>query len=133
MPIRSFRSSAFSPLATQQVRFIPYTYIAPPVDGPGPVIYNQPQDAENPPGAVVIFSLEAIGEGDITYQWQMKPPVAESVWANISDSGTFTGTQSRVLYVNGVVAGSDQTFFRCIVTNVGGSTTSDAVSFYGSI
>ncbi len=131
MPVRTFRSSAFSAIAPQRVRFIPYIYVALPVDGPSPVIFNQPQNADNPPSPVVIFYSEAIGEGEITYQWQLKSADAESVWENITDSGVFTGTDTSVLYVNGVTPSDNINQFRVVATNAGGSTTSDSVTLQG--
>ncbi len=133
MPVRTFRSAAFSAIAPQRVRFIPYIYMAPLVDGPGPIIYTQPEDASNPPSSTVLISLEAAGEGELTYQWQMKPPGDEQVFANITDGVNFSGTDSSQLFIGGITDGTDIYTFRCIVTNLGGSTTSDEVILIGTI
>jgi len=83
---------------------------------PPPVITQQPQSATACPGATVQFSVTATANEAIFYQWQKNS-------ANLSDGGHYAGVTTDTLTIFAVEAG-DAAAYRCVVSNIGGSTTS---------
>ena len=87
-----------------------YVYLNFPVDVPtGPEITKQPKNASAAVGATARFSVEATGEGTLTYRWQSKQN-SDSTW---SDSGQ-NGANTPNLTVT-ATTGLDGWQFRCIV------------------
>ena len=89
----------------------------------GPVITTQPTDKTVEIGSVAKFTVEATGEGTLSYRWQSRK-TGWSGWATSSQSGVNTKTLS-------VDAGEtlNDWQFRCVVTDGNGQKTySDAVT-----
>lgn len=80
-----------------------------------PVINTHPANRTAPVGATATFSVAATGPGTLTYQWQR-------------DTIDITGATSDSYTTPALVAGDDGAQFRCVVTNAGGSTTSNAAT-----
>lgn len=92
------------------------TVLAPPA----PVITQQPVDASATAGQTAGFSVTATGTG-LSYQWQSQAS-GGSNFVNIPGA-----TQSA--YTTPATKVSDSgTQFRCVITNLGGSVTSNAVT-----
>ncbi len=92
-----------------------YVYINFPVDVPtGPEITKQPKNASAAAGATARFSIEATGEGTLTYRWQSKQN-SESTWADSSQNGANTPNLSVTANT-----GLDGWLFRCIVKDENG-------------
>jgi hypothetical protein len=86
-----------------------------------PDITLEPQNATETAGQTATFSVTASGTGILSYQWQSEAP-AGSNFANITGAvnATYTTPATQV---------SDSgTQLRCVVTNSGGSVTSNAVT-----
>ncbi len=78
-------------------------------------------------GEYATLNVYATGSPAPSFQWQ-RLPSGESVWANLSDSVIFSGTQqSRLLVLTMASMNGDQ--FRCVVSNTFGSVTSNPVPF----
>ncbi len=82
-----------------------------------PTITQQPVPQNVCTGGTAIFTVEASGQGTLTYRWQK-----DSV--NLSDGGHYSGSTTPSLTIsnadNGDVGG-----YRCVVTNAAGSTNSN--------
>jgi hypothetical protein len=78
-------------------------------------------------GDDVAFSVVASGEGPLTYRWQYR---SGSSWLSLFDGnrgGRVSGAATHRLALADVVT-SDQTSYRCLVANEGGTTASSAAS-----
>lgn len=80
--------------------------LAPLVAG-GPVITRPPQDVTAADGETATFTVTAIGEGSLTYQWQ---ELSGGTWADVP--GAVAATLSYT-----ATAAMDGTQCRCIVTD----------------
>jgi hypothetical protein len=71
----------------------------------------------------------AVGEGSLplTYQWQRNAS-GSTTWANLADSGTYSGSSTSTLIVESATLAMNGDQFQCVVTNSGGSATSTAAS-----
>ncbi len=67
-------------------------------------------------GGTTTFSVVAVGDGTITYQWQKNS-------TNISNGGHYSGVTTATLTITGADA-SDAANYRCVVTAGCGSSTS---------
>jgi sugar lactone lactonase YvrE len=79
------------------------------------------------PGQSTSFSV-AVGGGSTTYQWQIEP-VGSTTWSALSDSGTYTGTNTPTLGVVSPTASMSGDQFECVL-NLNGNvpiTTSPGV------
>lgn len=84
-------------------------------------ITRHPSDRTVPPsGGVVSFTVEAVGKGTLTYQWQKNQ-------ADLADGGKISGATTSTLLVSGCDSG-DQGAYRCVVTGGCDSATSNAAS-----
>ncbi len=92
-----------------------------------PVIAEQPQSATigTTPGLTVHFTVSATGRPVPSYQWQLSTN-GGGWWTDISNSA-YSGVRTSRLTVTMGTSGRS-TMFRCLVSNVAGSKTSDAVS-----
>jgi hypothetical protein len=89
-----------------------------------PEITVQPEPAQALVGEQAVFSITATGTPAPTYQWQVNP-IEGGGWANVAE-GT-GGTSDE--YTTEVLAAPDNgDQYRCIVSNAGGSVTSDIVT-----
>jgi len=82
---------------------------------PVPVITQQPSAQVACPGGMAQFTVAATG-GSLSYRWQKNA-------SNLSDGGHYSGAGSDTLTVSDADSG-DVADYRCVVTNVAGSTTS---------
>jgi sugar lactone lactonase YvrE len=67
----------------------------------------------------------AVGEGaaPLTYRWQ-RFASGGSAWANLSDSGTYGGSATRMLVVSGTTYAMSGDQFQCVISTAAGSATS---------
>jgi hypothetical protein len=93
------------------VRFVQYS------PWPPPTITQQPASQSVCPGRTAIFVVAATGDGMISYRWQRNG-------ADLSEGGHYSGVITATLSVSGADA-NDAGEYRCVVSNAGGSTTSD--------
>ena len=90
-----------------------------------PTITSQPSSENGPIGDSVDFSLLPYGAGHLTYVWQVSL-AASGVWTNLTNTSPYSGTDSsrlRIAYLDPSLNGA---LYRCVVSNAGGSVTSDA-------
>lgn len=90
---------------------VKWVYVSPPA------ITRHP-DAQNVcPGTTAIFSVAAAGGGTLSYRWQKNG-------SNLSNGGHYSGVTTTTLTVSST-DGTDAANYRCVVTNVAGSATSN--------
>lgn len=92
-----------------------------------PAIVTQPASLTRVVGASASFTLAASGNPVPTYQWQRRP-VGSSVFSNVSNGNSFTGSTAATLTVPVATFAMDGDQFRCLASNSGGSVTSSAVT-----
>ncbi|MBO7515662.1 MAG: hypothetical protein J6T47_08580, partial [Lachnospiraceae bacterium] len=101
----------------------PVKLSSPQINYLAPWITEQPEDARVIVGDVAEFSVEAMGSGTLTYQWQSRKNES-SEWVNSGQSGAKTPTLS--VKSNSGLNGYQ---FQCIVSQTNGKTkTSDPVT-----
>ncbi|HPD31199.1 MAG TPA: immunoglobulin domain-containing protein [Phycisphaerae bacterium] len=83
-----------------------------------PTITQHPAAQSVCPGSTAVFSVTATGEGTLTYQWQKNQ-------VNLTNGGHYSGVTTEALTVSNA-DGNDAANYRCVVSNAGGSTTSNA-------
>ncbi|HWA28341.1 MAG TPA: immunoglobulin domain-containing protein, partial [Lacunisphaera sp.] len=89
-----------------------------------PVITTHPASQTKSAGQTVQFSVTASGAPAPTYQWQMG---TGSTWQNIAEGDPYAGTNTAALSIAGwATSALNGIQFRCVVSNAGGSTTSNA-------
>jgi len=74
-------------------------------------------------GQAATFFVVAEGAPPFTYQWQRLPD-GSTVWANLADDGTYSGSATSTLVVGGTTSAMSGDQFRCVVSNGSGSATS---------
>jgi hypothetical protein len=82
-----------------------------------PSITGHPVNQNVCPEAATTFTVTAVGQGTLAYQWQKDG-------ANLSDGGHYSGALTATLTVSGADSG-DETSYRCVVSNAGGNATSN--------
>ena len=85
-----------------------------------PTITQHPTPQSVCPGATAAFTVSATGSGTLTYQWQKDG-------VNLSEGGHYSGVFTATLTVSNADAG-DAANYRCVVTNAGGNTNSNAAA-----
>ena len=85
-----------------------------------PTITQQPSARNVCAGGTAAFSITATGDGTLTYRWQKNQ-------ANLSNGGHYSGATTATLTITGADSG-DAANYRCVVTNEGGSTNSNAAA-----
>lgn len=88
-----------------------------------PEITVQPTNQQALVGEQAVFSLTATGTPAPTYQWQVSTN-GGGAWNNVAEG---TGDTSDTYTTEVLASDDDGDMYRCIVTNAGGSVTSDAV------
>ncbi|HSW45647.1 MAG TPA: immunoglobulin domain-containing protein [Phycisphaerae bacterium] len=83
----------------------------------GPTITRQPTSRTVAAGATATFAVAATGDPPITYQWQKEG-------VNLTNGGHYSGATTNTLAISNA-ASADAGSYRCVVTNPGGSATSD--------
>jgi hypothetical protein len=108
--LQSINAAGVANLATLDLG--PFVVIAPPS------ISTHPTARTVNPGVSVSFSLRATGAPPLVYQW-LKDGIS------LSDGGRITGAKTASLSLDRAAWG-DCGFYTCRVTNIAGSTTSNA-------
>lgn len=93
----------------------------------GPVIAQQPVNRTVALAARTVFTVAATGIPTPSYRWQ-RLPVGTSTWIDVVPgvSQFYSGETTPTLMLNvGTLLGNNGDKFRCIVSNVAGSVTSD--------
>lgn len=88
----------------------------------------QPTDKDVCAGVYTTFYISATGSA-ISYQWQHFS--AQTGWTNLSNTGVYSGTNTRVLSLTGVSDSLNNHIYRCIVNDgscPGGTKISDVCS-----
>ena len=99
-------------------------------NGLAPGITQQPSNQSVVSGGTTSFAILATGSSPLSFQWQKNT-------VNLSDGGHYSGSPTVTLAVTGV-DGTDVASYRCVVTNIFGSSTSSpgtltlAASAFGS-
>jgi hypothetical protein len=85
----------------------------------------QPASVTNITNSTLSFTLTATGDATIYYQW-LRTNDGNAAFTNLANSTRYKGVFNNTLYVsNGVVA--ESAYYRCLVTNACGATTSSVV------
>lgn len=95
---------------------VKFVRVTPGVDPP--VMTEHPQGATHCPGEPVTLAVVATGEPPLSYQWQRDGE-------NLIDDGRIGGSTAETLSLSSVMGG-DAGSYQCVVSNGGGSITSDA-------
>jgi len=88
-----------------------------------PTITTQPSGKTVQGGQGGSFSVAAASFGPETYQWQYLPAGSTS-WVSLANGAGFSGTTTGTLTVNVSSDAMNGAQFRCVVSDVGSSTTS---------
>lgn len=75
-------------------------------------------------GQPATFHVDAVGVPTLAYQWQRMANGASS-WTSLSDNATYGGSATATLVVNPATQAMGGDKFQCIVSNSGGSATSN--------
>jgi fibronectin type 3 domain-containing protein len=81
-----------------------------------------PSDVTAARGDTAIFTVNASGNGRLTYQWQVSHP-AGATFVNVTDGDPMLGPNMATLAITSVSAG-DAGWYRCLVSNAGGTVNS---------
>lgn len=86
-----------------------------------PMIQTQPQNATVTEGSTATFDIETIGDGQVTYQWELSTDNGVT-WTKIdgATAASYT-TEPATLSMNGYQ-------YRCVVSDPSGNLTSDVVT-----
>ena len=91
----------------------------------GPVITAQPANLTVGAGANGSFSVTATGTLPLTYQWQLSVDAGAS-WTNLPTTPSpYSGITANALTITTAIKALSGVQYRCLVTNSGGTTTSD--------
>jgi hypothetical protein len=89
-----------------------------------PQIINQPNDVTVPAGTAATFAVTAVGDPQVSYQWQVKG--SDGVWHDVPGA---TGAS----YTSAQLGNGDGVDVRVVVTNSAGSATSLAATARGVV
>ena len=78
-------------------------------------------------GQPALFFVVGAGATPLSYQWQ-RLPEGSTVWANLMDGGSYSGSGTQGLLVTGTTSQMTGDQFRCAVSNSSGSATSPAAT-----
>jgi sugar lactone lactonase YvrE len=78
-------------------------------------------------GQPATFFVVGAGATSLSYRWQRQPS-GSSTFANLSDNGTYSGTATSTLVVNGTTSAMTGDQFECVVSTSSGSVTSPPVT-----
>ena len=89
-----------------------------------PTVATNPTESTLTPGQNATFTVNSSGTGaGYTYQWQ-RMSIGSSSWSNLSDTGgTYAGSATSSLTVNGVTTAMSGDEFHCVVTTGTGTIT----------
>jgi len=94
-----------------------------------PGISSQPSGTTVFAGANVTFNLTGNGSPLPSYQWQISTNNGGN-WSNLTDNGTYTGSTTPSLTVNATTTTMSTNQFRCVLSSVAGSITSNGVILF---
>jgi uncharacterized delta-60 repeat protein len=75
----------------------------------------------------ISFTVVASGTG-LSYKWQVNTTVGVGVYTDITNGGVYTGAATNTLNIANATIGLNQYFYRCLVTDAGCTSTSQAAS-----
>ena len=78
------------------------------------------------PGKPVTFKIQATGTQPLNYQWELKTGGGSGVW-QLCDRERFSGANSPAFTIPSVQKSSEGSY-RCTVSNLAGSETSQCVT-----
>jgi hypothetical protein len=93
------------------------------VPSTAPVISIQTGNAVTTTGQPATFFVAATGAPTLAYQWQRQPN-GSSGFSNLADNGTYAGSATSTLVVNGASSAMTGDQFQCLVSNGSGSAVS---------
>jgi sugar lactone lactonase YvrE len=88
-----------------------------------PVVADQLGDRFTTVGQPVAFSVAAVGDAPLSYQWQ-RLAAGTSGWQDLREDSTFTGTRSMTMAILGTPQSLNGDQFRCVVSNSLGAQVS---------
>jgi hypothetical protein len=91
----------------------------------GSCIVENPAPATAPIGSPAQFSVMA--QGTVSYQWERSLDGGQT-WSSVADGGSYSGTNTRTLTVTPASPAQRGSLYRCVVTNIHGSSSSDAAA-----
>ena len=96
-------------------------------NGAAPAVTIQPISRTVAVGGNASFAVAAVGNPAPMYQWQLAAG-AGNTWTNLIDTAPYSGTSTSTLTITGVTTALNGCQYRCLLSNVAGSTTSDTVT-----
>jgi sugar lactone lactonase YvrE len=78
-------------------------------------------------GQPATFFAVGAGATPLTYRWQREPS-GSSAFANLTDNGTYSGSATSLLVVNGTTSAMTGDQFQCVISSSSGSVTSSPES-----
>jgi hypothetical protein len=96
-------------------------------NGALPTITGHPAAQSVAAGSAAAFHATATYGGAITYQWQ-RMPTGTTAWANVTDSGGFSGSGTPDLSLSAATAAMSGDLFRAVLTTAGGTMTTHVAS-----
>jgi uncharacterized repeat protein (TIGR03803 family) len=102
-------------------------------------VTSQPASRSATAGNSALFSVTAAGWSALTYRWQ-RQAAGGTTWSDLSETGSYVGTNTATLSVNPVTAAMGGDAFRCVVDDSYGEqisavatlTVTDAVVLTGA-
>ncbi len=91
---------------------------------------NAPADLGNivtTVGQPATFFVVGEGTGTLSYQWQRQPD-GSTTWTDLTDNGTYEGSATTTLVVNGTTLAMTGDQYRCIISSAGTDVASAAES-----
>jgi kumamolisin len=112
-----FRAIISNPLANLTSNVVTLTVQSPPA------ITAQPANVSVVLGNSTSFTVASVGNPEPTYQWQ-RLPAGSSVWANLTDNATYSGSATATLTINATTADMNGDQFQCLLINTVGNVMS---------
>jgi uncharacterized repeat protein (TIGR03803 family) len=91
-----------------------------------PVIVSQPVSQTSSPGASVVFTVAAVGNAPLSYQWQEDT-------TNLSDGGDISGATTAALTINNVSLAAGGTYSVIVSNFLSATASTDAVLTVASV
>jgi hypothetical protein len=121
---RAVASNGVAPAATSNAATLTVTIGA-------PLITTQPTNQTVPSGQNASFTVAAVGNAPLAYQWQIS--TGGGPFTSLSNTAPYSGVNTTTLLITGVTAGLDGAQYRAVVTNGLGSATSNAATLTVSV
>ena len=98
-----------------------------PYPGEPPTITAHPQELKNAyPSKPLTFTVQATGTEPLSYQWEIKTGNGNGGW-QLCDVERFPGANSSTLTIPSVQKSNERSY-RCTVSNLAGSETSECAT-----